>query len=234
MSGKGFEIDKAAVRRLSKELQHELNKNPVQIPVRANAPVLGTPEHRMHLVAQALYDAGAVDENSAVFLKDLDLNLEATMLAQARQLLSDENLIDSASLAGDTFLTSLGRRFVTDPVAGPRVVHNDFSQSTFIHSPVTAAGSIMAASQIPTEAVDLLQQVLSVITQFDTSHLTDDQQDEFDADLSLLEQQANDPSVRRKGLRRAVGTVRDVVVSASGSAAGDQLLQLLRRLPEFL
>lgn len=234
---KGFKINHAAIRQMAAEIQAGFDRHAITVPITGRmggALEVSEVELWESLLVQALYRRGAVGVNSAVPPTELDVDLTSVQVEQALQLARDDGLIESASLAGDVHLTALGRSAARAPASASlpaNLVHNDFSGATFTGSNVSTASH--ASQTVNGHAVDVvaLAELVRLIDEVvDRSALNAEQIEELEADLEVFEMQENEPSVRRKGLKRALHSVEQLAIASVGGAAATGITQLVSTL----
>lgn len=110
------------------------------------------------------------------------------------------------------------------------MVHNDFTGATFNGSNIATGPH---SSQTVSVAVDveLLRKFRDMaLGLIDQSALAASDLENLEADLEVLDDQITDPSVKKKGLKRALQGIEQIAIEAAGSAAGTGITALLAQL----
>lgn len=237
MTGRGFTINQAGIRQMARDLEREFAKYPIRVPIEvedAEDVVFNQPEQDEFALLRALHNAGAVSSSSAVSPSDLGLDLPDARVDVAIELALDDRLIKMPTFAGEIHLTQSGRQRVQRAIAPPRspsFVHNDFSGATITGSNIATGDHSAQTVSVGSVDVELLRQFLSeALALIDRDALSADQLDDLDADLEVIEAQLADPTVKKRGLKRALQSIEQIAINAAGGAAGSGLATLISQL----
>lgn len=178
--------------------------------------------------------AGAAGPSSTVSPSDLGLELPGTRIAAAVELALDDRFIKMPTFAGEIHLTQLGRQRVQRTMTPPRsssIVHNDFSGATITGSNIVTGDLSAQTVSVGAIDVELLRKFRSeALALIDRDALSADQLDDLDADLEVIEAQLTDPTVKKKGLKRALQSLEQIAINAAGGAAGSGLASLISQM----
>ncbi len=237
MPSRGFKINHDAIRQMSRELEREFAKNPIRVPIEvedAENVVYNQPEQDELVLLKALYTAGAVGITSTVMPSDLDLDLSEERVEAAVALALADQLIEIPTFSGEIHLTQLGRRRVQRATAVPRspsVIHNDFSGATITGSNIATGDHSAQALSAMSVDIDLLRRFRAeALALIDRDALGADELDDLDADLEVIDAQLAEPSVKKKGLKRALQSIEQIAVNTVGGAAGTGLAAMVSQL----
>jgi hypothetical protein len=232
----GFKINHAAIRQMTQEIEREFAKNPVRVPIEledAETVSHSQPEQDELALLRALNNAGSLTISSKVDPSDLGLDLPDERVEAAAELALADRYITMPTFGGQVHLTQLGRqRAQRTAVARPStIVHNNFSGATITGSNIATGNHSSQTVSTATVDVELLRTFRSeALALIDSVALGADELEHFEADLEVIDAQLVDPTVKRKGLKRALLNIEQIAINAAGGAAGSGLAVLISQL----
>ena len=233
-----FKPNRAGLRALERGIQREFDKFNLTVPVRATGPTTSLPAlpPDEDLVLKALYEMGAHYSDVGADKIAQHLGLEEQDVRRILQSTRLIDFIDSDGYAAGGRLSDKGRQYVADqnlpPVApaGSTMV-NHFNGPTQ-YSVGDHNSQVMSANGH--DAADVLHELVGAVREVGWGHLTGEQQSDLQADLQILEAQAQ-TTTEVPGYRRALRTVRGfadkVTVSAGAKLIVENADKLLAALP---
>ncbi len=233
----GFKTNHAAIRQMTREIEREFAKNPIRVPIEVEDienVAYNQPEQDELALLRALHDAGAVGISSTVRPSDLPLDLSDARVEAAVELALADSHIKMPNYGGEVHLTQVGRQRVQRATTAPRsstIVHNDFSGATISGSNIaTGSHSAQTVSAVSVD-IELLRTFRSqALALIDRDAVGADELDDLDADLEVIDAQLADPTVRKKGLQRALRSIEQIAISAAGGTAASGLAALISHL----
>lgn len=237
MPDRGFKINHAAIRQMSREIEQEFAKHPIRVPIEvegAEAVTYNQPEQDELALLTALHRSGAVGLSSTVHPSELALDLSAERIEAAIELALADRYIKMPTFAGKVHLTQSGRtrtQRASAPARSSSVVHNDFSGATITGSNIATGDNSTQSNSTVAVDVALLRQIRGeALALIDRDVLGVDVLDDLDADLEVIDAQLADPTVRKKGLKRALQSLEQIAINAAGGAGGTGLAALISQL----
>lgn len=217
--------------------EREFAKNPIRVPIEVEDTenvVYNQPEQDELVLLKALHAAGAVGISSTVKPSDVDLDLPEERVDAAIDLALADRLIKMPTFGGDVHLTQLGRQRVQRATVAPRsptVVHNDFSGATITGSNIATGDHSAQTLSAASVDIELLRKFRTeALALIDRDALGADELDDLDADLEVIDAQLAEPTVKKKGLKRALQSIEQIAINAAGGAAGTGLAALVSQL----